>query len=97
MKRSSRIGFGASIGLAIFSASFAADFSTEQEWSSFWLRARAGLSGIWGATALIAAPAKAPDWGDNQILPSKARRRALLNRVHQKLSSGAEAVDPILP
>lgn len=94
MKRSSRIGFGASIGLAIFSASFVADFSAEPQWSSFWSQARAS---IWGATALIAEPAKTPGWGNNQIHHAKLRRRALLDRVHQKLSSRAEAVDPILP
>jgi hypothetical protein len=94
MRRSSRIGFGASIGVAIFSASFVADFSAEPRWSSFWSQASAG---IWGATAMIAEPAKTPDWGDNQVLHAKVRRRALLNRVHQKLSSRSGTIDSILP
>jgi hypothetical protein len=94
MRRSSRIGFGASIGVAIFSASFVADFSAEPRWSSFWSQASAG---IWGATAMIAEPAKTPDWGDNHVLHAKLRRRALLNRVHQKLSSRSGTIDSILP
>jgi hypothetical protein len=80
--------------VAIFSASFVADFSAEPRWSSFWSQASAG---IWGATAMIAEPAKTPDWGDNQILHAKLRRRALLNRVHQKLSSRSGTIDSILP
>ena len=94
MRRSSRIGFGASVGLAIFSASFVADFSGEPKWSSFWSQASAG---IWGATAFIADPAKPAYAATNPTLHAKLRRRALLNRVHQKLSSRSEIVDPILP
>jgi hypothetical protein len=94
MRRSSRIGFGASIGLAIFSASFVADFSAEPQWLSFWSQASAG---IWGASALIAEQAKTPDWGNSQVLHAKVRRRALLDRVHQRLSSRSGTIDPILP
>ena len=94
MRRSSRIGFGASIGVAIFSASFVADFSAEPKWSSFWSQASAS---IWGATALVTASAKTPEWNDDHALPNKVRRRALLNRVQQKLASQSETVDSILP
>ena len=94
MRRSSRIGFGASVGLAIVSASFIADFSAEPQWLSFWSQASAG---IWGASALIEEQAKTPDWGDGQVLLAKVRRRALLDRVHQKLNSRSGTIDSILP
>jgi len=94
MRRSSQIGFGASIGLAIFSASFVADFSPERKWYSFWSQASASVS---GATALITHSWETPHSNDRQILPSKLRRQALLNNVLLKLRQDAEAVDPILP
>lgn len=94
MRRSSQIGFGASVGLAIFSASFVADVSSERSWSSFWPQASAGITNL---TALIPYASETPDWSDRQALPDKIRRRELLKRVHQKLSRSSEAVDPILP
>jgi hypothetical protein len=94
MRRSSQIGFGASVGLAIFSASFVADVSSERKWSSFWPQASAGISNL---TALIPYTSEMPDWSDRRTLPDKIRRRDLLNRVHQKLSRPSEPVDSILP
>jgi hypothetical protein len=94
MRRSSQIGFGASIGLAIFSASFVADFSSEPSGLFFWSQASAEIP---SAAALIIGPTKTPAWADRQMLPSKIRRRALLDRVQQKLSRRSEAVDSILP
>jgi hypothetical protein len=80
--------------LAIFSASFVADFSSERRWSSFWSQASAGR---WGATAAVVSMPPTPDWSDHQAVPNEQRRRALLHRVHQRLSSPSEAVDSILP
>jgi hypothetical protein len=94
MRKSSQIGFGAAIGLAIFSASFAGDFSSEPSWYSFWSPATAGIS---SAIAVLAHPAELADATDRQLLPSKLRRRALLSHVQQKLNRGSEQVDPILP
>jgi hypothetical protein len=80
--------------MAIFSASFVADFSPERSRLFFWSQASAGMP---VAAALITDPAKTPVWADPQMLPSKIRRRALLDHVQQKLSRRSEAVDPILP
>ena len=94
MRRSSQIGFGASIGLAIFSASFVGDISSERNWPSFWPQASAGIS---SQTTQIPHTSEISEWADGQGLPNKIRRRDLLNRVYQKLSRGSETADPILP
>ena len=94
MRRSSQIGFAASIALAVFSASFVSDVSLEQKWPSFWPQASAGMS---DHTAPVRNPPASSGLTNRQALPNKIRRRDLLNRVHQKLSRISEAVDPILP
>lgn len=94
MRRSSQLGFGASVGVAIFSASFAADFSSDQSRLFFWSRASANIPAI---AAPIVDPIKTSAWSDPRARPGKIRRRALLSNVQQKLSRRLEAVDPILP
>jgi hypothetical protein len=94
MRRSSQIGFGASIGLAIFSASFVTDFSSERSRLFFWSQASAGMP---SAATMSIGPARTAVWSDSPMLSSKIRRQALLNHVQQKLSRGSDAVTPILP
>jgi hypothetical protein len=92
MRRSSQIGFGASVGLAILSASFVAEVSSERSWSAFLPPASAGILSSMG---LITTQSETPYWADRQALPNKIRRRDLLHRVYQKLRRRSE-VDPIL-
>jgi hypothetical protein len=94
MRRSSQIGFGASLGLAIFSASFVTDFSPERSRLFFWSQASAGMP---SAVTMSIGPARTPNWADSHTLPSKIRRQALLSHVQQKLNRRSEAVHPILP
>jgi hypothetical protein len=94
MRRSSQIGFTASIGLAIFSASLVGDVATEQNWSLFWPEASAGIS---TQANQIPHPSDITgEWAHGQGLPNDIRRRHLFARVHHKLSRGSEAVDAIL-
>jgi hypothetical protein len=93
MRKSSQIGFGVSLGLAIISASFVSDFSAEPDKSYFLSQASASiLSTIVPITDLSVTSARA----ERQMLSNEIRRRALVNSVHQKLISKSDMVSPIL-
>lgn len=93
MRRSSQVGFAASIGLAILSASLVADFSSEREAPYFLSKATAGMV---TATGFLPDLTAASGRTGSSVLPAEMRRRALVNRVHQKLTRSADEVAPIL-
>lgn len=90
MRKSSKVGFAASLGLAILSASLVSDFSSDGEWPGFTL-ANASIAG-----AMTSGLSQSLQYPQSSILPAEVRRRALMDRVQQKLLQKSSAVDPIL-
>lgn len=91
MRKSSKVGFAASLGLAILSASLVSDFSSEGEWPGFLSPANASIAG-----AMTGRLSHSEQTSQRSILPAEVRRRALMDRVQQKLLQKSSAVDPIL-
>jgi hypothetical protein len=91
MRKSSKVGFAASLGLAILSASLVSDFSSDGDWPGFLSFANAGIPGAATSSLFYSAH---PSQG--AILPAEIRRRALMNRVQQRLQRQSSSVDPIL-
>ncbi|HKJ62485.1 MAG TPA: hypothetical protein VKA94_10930 [Hyphomicrobiales bacterium] len=90
MRKSSKVGFAASLGLAILSASLVSDFSSDAHWQGFLSFANASIAGV--TTSLP----QSIQFSQSSILPAEVRRRALMNRVQQRLLRKSSAVDPIL-
>jgi len=91
MRKSSKVGFAASLGLAILSASLVSDFSSDGDWPGFLSFANASIAG-----AANGAPPYSTQSAHGAILPAEIRRRALMNRVQQRLLRQSASVDPIL-
>lgn len=90
MRKSSKVGFAASLGLAIMSASLVSDFSSDREWPGFLTLASASIAGVTSSFS------QSIQSSQSSVLPAEVRRRALMNRVQQRLLRKSAAVDPIL-
>lgn len=95
MRKSSQIGIGIAIGIAIFSASSGSKISSDREWYSLWSQANAGIASA--AAAIAGSPEPREGIARRSVLPSKIRRRALFAHVQEKLGRRSEAVASILP
>jgi hypothetical protein len=91
MRKSSKVGFAASLGLAILSASLVSDFSSDGDWPGFLSLANASIAGV-----MTGSLSQSLQSTQGSILPAEVRRRALVDRVQQKLLQKSSAVDPIL-
>jgi hypothetical protein len=91
MRKSSKVGFAASLGLAILSASLVSDFSSDGDWPGFLSLANASIAGV-----MPGSLSQSLQSSQSSILPAEVRRRALVDRVQQKLLQKSSAVDPIL-
>ena len=89
MRKSSKVGFAASLGLAILSASLVSDFSSDGDGPGFLSFANASI-------AVVTSGSLSMQSSQHSLLPAAVRRRALMNRVQQRLRRQSSSVDPIL-